>query len=224
MTMRDVELKRNRSYEVVKRAIDIFSCLLLLTVFFPIILIVAIAIKLNSQGPIFADTPERVGKDGKLFYPYKFRSMIVNAYYLLKTDPKFKEAYEEQQKGGNYKIKKDPRITKVGKFIRKHSLDEVPQLLNVLKGEMSLVGPRPYYPEELEKQQKRYPQTKSLVKEVLSVKPGVTGYWQVSGRSEVNFDKRIQMDAEYAKKKSILFDIVILLKTPWAMISGKGAV
>src|SRR5258708_29716752 len=98
--------------------------------------------------------------------------MIVNAYQLLKTDPKFKEAYEEQQKGGNYKIKNDPRITKICKFIRKHSLDEVPQLFNVLRGEMSLVGPRPYYPEELARQQQRYPQTKELVKEVLSVKPG----------------------------------------------------
>ncbi len=149
--------------------------------------------------------------------------MIVNAYYLLKTDPKFKKAYEEQQKGGNYKIKNDPRITHVGKFIRKHSLDEVPQFFNVLRGEMSLVGPRPYYPEELEKQQKAYPQTKELVKEVLSVKPGITGFWQVSGRSELKFDKRIQMDADYARKKSILLDIYIILKTPWAMVSGKGA-
>ncbi len=178
---------------------------------------------MDSQGPILADTPRRVGKDNKYFYPYKFRSMIVNAYYLLKTDPKFKEAYDEQQHGGNYKIKNDPRITNVGRVIRKYSLDEIPQLLNVLKGEMSLVGPRPYYPEELEKQQKIYPQTKNLVKEVLSVKPGITGYWQVSGRSEVKFDKRIQMDADYAMKESILLDIWIIIKTPWAMISGKGA-
>jgi Sugar transferases involved in lipopolysaccharide synthesis len=149
--------------------------------------------------------------------------MIVNAYQLLKTDPKLRKAYEEQQKGGNYKIKNDPRITKVGKFIRKHSLDEVPQLFNVLKGEMSLVGPRPYYPEELEKQQQHYPKTKSLVKEVLSVKPGITGRWQVSGRSEVNFDKRIQMDADYARRRSIFYDLWIILKTPWAMISGRGA-
>lgn len=149
--------------------------------------------------------------------------MIVNAYQLLKTDPKLRKAYEEQQKGGNYKIKNDPRITKVGKFIRKHSLDEIPQLLNVLKGEMSLVGPRPYYPEELEKQQQRYPQTKNSVKEVLSVKPGITGRWQVSGRSEVNFDKRIQMDATYAKRRSVFYDLLIIAKTPWAMISGRGA-
>jgi lipopolysaccharide/colanic/teichoic acid biosynthesis glycosyltransferase len=211
------------SYDLIKRAIDIVSSLILILFFLPIIIVVAISIKLESKGPILADTPKRVGKDNKFFYPYKFRSMIVNAYYLLKTDPKFKAAYEEQQKGGNYKIKNDPRITRVGKFIRKHSLDEIPQLFNVLKGEMSIVGPRPYYPEELEKQQKRYKQTKDLVTEVLSVKPGITGFWQVSGRSEVNFDKRIQMDADYARKRSIFLDLTILLKTPWAMISGKGA-
>lgn len=210
-------------YDLIKRSIDIVSSIGLLLLFSPIIIVVAIAIKLESKGPILADTPKRVGKNNKYFYPYKFRSMIVNAYYLLKTDPKFKAAYEEQQKGGNYKIKNDPRITRVGKFIRKHSLDEIPQLFNVLKGEMSLIGPRPYYPEELEKQQERYKQTKELVKEVLSVKPGITGYWQVSGRSEVGFDKRIQMDADYARKRSILLDLQILLKTPWAMISGKGA-
>ena len=172
-------------YISVKRLIDIVSSVVLLLLFSPIIALVMIAIKLDSEGPVLADTPRRVGKDDKYFYPYKFRSMIVNAYYLLKTDPKFKEAYEEQQKGGNYKIKNDPRITNVGKLIRKYSLDEIPQLVNVLKGEMSLVGPRPYYPEELEKQQKIYPQTKHLVHEVLSVKPGITGAWQVSGRSEV---------------------------------------
>jgi lipopolysaccharide/colanic/teichoic acid biosynthesis glycosyltransferase len=214
---------KNILYLFTKRIIDVISSVVLLLLFLPIIIIVAIAIKLESKGPILADTPRRVGKDNKFFYPYKFRSMIVNAYYLLKTDPKFKAAYEEQQKGGNYKVKNDPRITRCGKIIRKFSLDEVPQLLNVLKGEMSLVGPRPYYPEELERQQQSYPQTKNLVKEVLSVKPGITGYWQVSGRSEVKFDKRIQMDADYARKQSIFLDLFIIFKTPWAMISGKGA-
>ena len=210
-------------YNFNKRTFDIFSSFILLLIFSPIILIVSLAIKIDSKGPVFADTHERVGKGGKLFYLFKFRTMIINAYNLLKTDPKFKKAYEEQQSGGNYKIKNDPRITKVGKFIRKHSLDEIPQLINVLRGEMSLVGPRPYYPEELEKQQIKYPETKKFVKEVLSVKPGITGFWQVSGRSELNFDKRIKMDASYAKNKSLLYDIYITLKTPWAMIAGKGA-
>ena len=100
----------------------------------------------------------------------------------------------------------------------------MPQLLNVLKGDMSLVGPRAYYPDELENQQRKYPTTKTLVRRVLSIKPGITGYWQVSGRSEVNFDKRIAMDADYVRKRSLWYDIKILLKTPLAMITGKGAV
>ena len=107
--------------------------------------------------------------------------------------------------------------------MRKHSLDEIPQLVNVLRGEMSLVGPRAYYPDELSNQQKKYPETRKLVKKVLSVKPGITGYWQVGGRSEINFDKRVKMDADYVRRRSILEDLVIIAKTPWAMISGKGA-
>jgi undecaprenyl-phosphate galactose phosphotransferase len=112
----------------------------------------------------------------------------------------------------------------VGRFIRKHSLDEIPQFLNVLKGDMSLVGPRPYYADELVEQQHKYPHTKDLVKVVLSARPGITGYWQVSGRSEVNFDKRIKLDADYVLKQSLFLDLYILFKSPWAMISGKGAV
>lgn len=211
------------SYETAKRTIDILGSIFLLILFSPIMIITAIAIKLTSKGPILADIPKRVGKNGKLFYPYKFRSMIVNAYYLLKTDPKFKKAYREQQTSGNYKIKNDPRVTPVGKIIRKYSIDEMPQFFNVLRGEMSIVGPRPYYPEELKLQQKLYPGTKKYIKEALKVKPGITGYWQVTGRSDIKFDKRIEMDAYYARKKSLLFDLLIILKTPWAMISGKGA-
>lgn len=210
-------------YTIAKRAIDLAGAIVLLIIFSPVILITAILVKLTSTGPAFADTPKRVGKNGKLFYPYKFRSMIVNAHGLLRTDSRFKKLYQEYKKS-SYKLHEDPRVTSVGRFIRKHSIDEVPQLVNVLKGEMSIVGPRPYYTDELEEQTKKYPQTKKLVKEVLSVKPGITGFWQVSGRSEVNFDKRIEMDAYYARKKSIWLDILILLRTPWAMISGKGAV
>jgi len=201
---------------------DIVSSVVLLILFFPICLFTAIAIKLETEGPVFADVPERVGKDGKFFKMYKFRSMIGNAHQLLRTDPKFKKLYEEYKKN-SYKLKKDPRVTKVGKFIRKHSIDEIPQLLNVLKGEMSIVGPRAYYPDELVNQQRKFPKTKELVKVVLCAKPGITGLWQVSGRSEVNFDKRIEMDAAYVRKRSVWEDIVILFKTPWAMISGKGA-
>lgn len=211
-------------YYFLKRTIDIIGSLTLLIVFSPIILLAAFVIKLTSHGPILlTDTPKRVGKNGKLFMAFKFRTMIPNAYKLLKNDPKYKKAYKEQQTSGVYKIKDDPRITPVGKILRKHSIDEVPQLINVLKGDMSIVGPRPYFKEELAKQQNLYPGTQGLVKEVLSAKPGITGFWQVSGRSEVAFDKRIEMDAYYARKKSIWLDILILLKTPWVMISGKGA-
>lgn len=212
------------SYESVKRFIDIFSAVVLLVIFFPVMVVAAVLIKLTSPGSIFADTPKRVGKGGKLFRLYKFRSMIVNAYELLRTDPKFKKAYEEQQKGGNYKIKNDPRITPIGKVIRKYSIDEMPQLINVILGDMSLVGPRPYYPEELKIQQQKYPETKPLIQETLSVKPGVTGYWQVSGRSDVPFDKRIAIDATYVKNLSFFLDLEIIFRTPWAMVSGKGAV
>lgn len=209
-------------YDLIKRTIDVVGSIFLLTIFSPVFIAIVIAIKLTSDGPVFADVPKRLGKQGKLFQIYKFRSMIVDAHTLLRTDPKFKKLYQEFR-SPRYKLINDPRITKVGKLIRKHSLDEVPQLINVLKGEMSIVGPRPYYTEELEFQQKNYPNTRKLVKEVLTVKPGITGFWQVSGRSEVDFDKRIEMDAYYARKKSLLLDFLILLKTPWVMITGKGA-
>lgn len=209
-------------YDFVKRALDIIVSVICLIVFSPVILIVSILIPLDSNGPVFADTPRRVGKNGKLFRMYKFRSMVKNAHDVLTSNPQYQKLYKEYRRG-SYKLKDDPRITHVGHFIRKYSLDEFPQFINVLKGEMSVVGPRAYYPDELEEQQKQYPFTKEDVKVVLSVKPGITGIWQVSGRSEIHFDKRIKLDALYAEKRSVLFDILILLKTPLAMISGKGA-
>jgi len=217
-----IEIKKSIYYELTKRLIDILFSSILIIIFSPVIVLVSIAIKLDSKGPVLADTPERVGKAGRPFKMYKFRSMVENAHEILRENPKFAKLYE-RYKRGSYKLKDDPRITKVGHFIRKHSLDEVPQLFNILKGDMSLVGPRAYYPDELRGQQKEYPETRDWVKIVLSVRPGLTGYWQVSGRSEINFDKRIEMDALYVKKRSILYDIWIILKTPWAMISGKGA-
>jgi lipopolysaccharide/colanic/teichoic acid biosynthesis glycosyltransferase len=220
--MQYAEIKNDYSYEFLKRTIDIFFTTIILIIFSLVIVAVALAIKINSRGPILADTPERVGKNGKRFKMYKFRSMIQNAHKMLREDPKYAELYNTYKRS-SYKLKDDPRITAVGRFIRKHSLDEVPQFLNVLKGEMSIVGPRAYYPDELEDQQEKYPYTKKAVKIVLSVKPGITGLWQVSGRSDINFDKRIQLDAEYVKRRSILYDIWIILKSPWAMISGKGA-
>src|SRR3989338_3422844 len=217
-----IEFKKSKLYEVLKRLIDLISSVSVLLVFSPIIFIIALAIKLDSSGPILADTPERIGKNGKPFKLYKFRSMVQNAHEILRENPKYSKLFDTYKKG-SYKLKDDTRVTRVGHFIRKHSLDEVPQIINVLIGEMSLVGPRAYYPDELREQQKKYPNTKDSVKVVLSVRPGITGFWQVSGRSEINFDKRIQMDADYVRKRSVLYDLWIILKTPWAMISGKGA-
>lgn len=216
------EIRKGIFYQVGKRVMDIIFSILMLTLFSPVILIIAIAIKLDSKGPILADTPRRVGKNGKLFKMYKFRSMVENAHEILRENPKYSMLYDVYKKG-SYKLKDDPRITKVGHFIRKHSLDEIPQALNIFKGEMSLVGPRAYYPDELRNQQRKYPHTIESVKIVLSVKPGVTGFWQVSGRSEINFDKRIEMDASYVRRRSLFYDLWIIAKTPWAMISGKGA-
>ena len=216
-------LKASIYKQYLKRVIDLAGVILLLLIFSQIYIATAVAILLDSVGPVLADVPERIGEKGKKFKMYKFRSMIVNAHHLLRTDPRFNKLYDEYKKG-SYKLKKDPRITKVGKFIRKHSLDEIPQLVNVLKGEMSLVGPRAYYPDELANQQKKFPHTRRLVSKVLSVKPGITGFWQVSGRSEVNFDKRIAMDASYIDNMSMWLDLKIILKTPLVMLSGQGAI
>ncbi len=216
------------NYEFVKRIIDVAGSILLLILFSPIMVATAIAIKIASPGPVFVEKEnshmQRLGRKGKIFRLYKFRSMMVKADVLEKIDPRYKSVYIEKRKSGNYKPSKDPRITKVGKFIRKHSIDEMPQLINVLRGEMSIVGPRAYLPDELEEQQRKFPGTEKFVKEMLTTKPGITGFWQVNGRSEVNFDKRIEMDAYYARKKSLIFDILIMLKTPFVMVSGKGAV
>lgn len=214
-------------YEIIKRMMDIVFSIILLIVFSPVMLVTAIIIKITSPGPVLVEKSNshmrRIGKNGRVFRLFKFRSMPVNADYLLTKDPRFKKLYSEYKKS-SFKLHDDPRVTKFGKFIRKYSIDETPQFLNVLKGDMSLVGPRPYHADELTEQQKRYPGTEKYVKQTQTVKPGITGFWQVTGRSNINFDKRIRMDAEYAKKKCLLMDFKILLKTPIAMVSGVGAV
>ncbi len=207
-------------YDVSKRLLDLIGSLLAVIFLSPLFFLVALAIKLDSQGPILADTPNRVGRNGKLFRMYKFRSMVQNAQEVLSKNPKLMEEY----KRNSYKIFDDPRVTRVGKIIRRFSLDEFPQFFNILEGEMSLVGPRAYYPFELDEQQVKYPKSRKFVKIILSGKPGVTGVWQVSGRSNINFDKRVEMDAWYVKKRSLLYDFWIMLKTLPAILSGKGAV
>ncbi len=210
-------------YNYTKRAIDILVAAIGTVIFFPIGIFVALAIKSESPaGPVFVESSDRVGQNGQTFRLLKFRSMIPNARYLQFHDPNLKK-YLAEFKKNSYKLENDPLRTHVGKFIVKYSLDETPQFLNVLKGEMSIVGPRPYYPDELEEQRLKYPHVKSLITTALSVKPGITGEWQVGGRSQINFDKRIEMDAHYATRKSLWYDLEILFKTPFVMLSGKGS-
>ena len=207
-------------YSFLKRVLDIIGSTAGIIVLSPVLWVTTILIKLDSDGPVLAETPMRVGKNGKLFRMYKFRSMYKNALEILEKNLKLMEEYKKN----SYKLANDPRITRVGKIIRKLSIDELPQLLNIIKGEMSLVGPRAYYPFELEEQQKKYPQATKFVKIILKAKPGLTGVWQTSGRSEVNFDKRVQMDADYVERQSILYDLWIIFKTIPAVLLGKGAV
>jgi exopolysaccharide production protein ExoY len=211
------------SYAQVKRVFDVVLGSILLIIFFPIGILVAVAIKFESpDGAIFVEWSDRVGKDGKVFRLLKFRSMIPNARYLQFHDPRYKK-YLKEFKKNSYKLTNDPLRTRVGRFIVKYSLDETPQFINVIKGDMSLIGPRPYYPDELAEQRKKFPHSEKQIKQALSVRPGVTGEWQVSGRSQVNFDKRIEMDAHYASGISLWYDLKILLKTPYVMLSGKGS-
>ncbi len=214
-------------YDFLKRAIDIFGAIFSLIIFSPILITFAIILKLTSAGPIFY-TPERVGKYGKIFKMLKFRSMrmykikgkFVHAREYLETDSKLRKEYQKS----SFKLKNDPRVTPIGKILRRFSIDEIPQLINVLKGNMSLVGPRAYQHDELMHQQKIYPKTKKFVKIILETRPGASGPWQVSGRSFINFDKRVEMDAKYVQKRSILYDILIIIKTPIAMVVGTGAI
>lgn len=210
-------------YDFLKRSLDILGSLAGIVICSPLMVATALAIIIDTPGPILADTPPRVGKNGKLFRLYKFRSMIKNAHQILYKDPKMRKLLAQLKKN-SYKLPNDPRITRVGKFIRKTSLDELPQFFNILRGEMSLVGPRAYYPFELEEQQAKYPETREFVKIILTAKPGLTGLWQISGRSEINFDARVRLDAEYLQKRSIFFDLWILLMTFPAVISGRGAI
>jgi len=204
-------------YQFIKRLIDIITSTILIILFIPVWLVVPILIKLDSPGPTFFGH-KRVGKDGKLFTMYKFRTMIDNAedyLYKNKNNSKLLKKFKE----GDWKLENDPRITSLGKILRSITIDEFPQFFNVLKGEMSIVGPRAYVPSELKEQPKKYPQTKQLMKEILKIKPGITGPWQTSGRNEIPFDTRASLDAEYSRSRSILKDIFIILKTPAAMFS-----
>lgn len=204
-------LTKNKIYKIVKRAIDVVGSLVALILLSPVFLIIAIAIKLESRGSVFFKHT-RVGKNGKIIKIYKFRTMVENAEELIK---KFTPEQMEEYKN-NYKLTNDPRITKVGKILRKTSLDELPQLLNILKGELTLIGPRPVIQEELEK----YGEDKA---KFLSVTPGLTGYWAANGRSCTSYEERMKMELYYVDNMSFKLDMQIFFKTFGAVIKREGA-
>lgn len=202
-------------YEPVKRIIDVFLSVLLIILFFPIWIVIPILIVIDSPGAIIY-RHRRIGKNGKEFWMYKFRSMVNNADEILfKKDKRLLKEFKE----GDWKLQKDPRITPLGRIMRSITIDEFPQLFNVLTGEMSIVGPRAYVKTELEEQARKYPETKKMIKDILTIKPGITGPWQTSGRNIIPFNLRAKMDAQYARNKSLIEDIIIILKTPVAMFS-----
>jgi exopolysaccharide biosynthesis polyprenyl glycosylphosphotransferase len=195
---------------LLKRTLDIVVSLFFLILLSPIYLITAIVIKLESPGPVFF-SQNRVGKWGRIFKMYKFRSMRTDAEKLKN------ELLSENETGGIiFKMKNDPRITAVGKFIRKFSIDELPQLWNVLKGDMSLVGPRPPVPEEVS-------QYNLSNRKRLNITPGITCIWQISGRSLINFEGQVRLDIQYIQNQSFWGDIKILIKTIPAVLFGRGA-
>ena len=198
-------------YNTLKRIVDLICSCLALVLFLPIFLIIAIAIKIDSKGPVFFGH-KRIGQDGKIIKVYKFRSMVINSAEVFKNfTPKQKAEFEK-----NFKLENDPRITKVGDFLRKTSLDELPQLLNIIIGNMSIVGPRPI----VEKEKVKYGR---YMQKMVSVKPGLTGYWQAHGRSDTTYDERVQMDMYYIDNRSTLLDFKIIVKTFLSVIKKEGA-
>jgi lipopolysaccharide/colanic/teichoic acid biosynthesis glycosyltransferase len=194
---------------ILKRAIDLFGTVSLLCLLSPVLLVLVLLIWTRDGLPIFY--LRRVCGSGPGFNAYKFRTMCREADEILQADPELRKAFAK-----DFKLKSDPRVTGLGEWLRKYSLDEVPQLINVLKGQMSLVGPRMITAEELGK----YGQYQDLL---LSVKPGLTGYWQIRGRQDVSYEERVNMDVYYLTHWTLGVDLKILINTPWKVIKGKGA-
>lgn len=199
-----------RIYELIKRTVDLICSLAALIILSPIFLIIAIAIKLESKGTVLF-SQERIGYNGRVFKMYKFRSMVANAEELKK---KLEE--KNEMDGPMFKMKEDPRVTKVGKFIRRTSIDELPQLINILKGEMSLVGPRPSLPNEVRK-------FDDWMLERLSVKPGLTCYWQVGGRNDIDFEDWMRLDIKYVRERNTLLDFKLIFKTFFVLFGDEHA-
>ena len=212
----NVSMKTKSISKIMKRIVDLLAGIMGMIILIPLMLIIKIAnIFTKDKASIFF-VQNRIGKDGKIFKMYKFRTMIIGAEEelekLLIENEDLRNEYEL-----NKKIKDDPRVTKIGKFLRKTSLDEFPQFINILKGEMSLVGPRPYLKREKKDIGKDY-------YKIIEMTPGLTGLWQVSGRSNISFEERVKLDMEYYKKNSFWGDMKILLKTITAVLNKKGAV
>ena len=205
-------LGKNIPYRIVKRTADVTLSAIAMVLLLPILAIIAIAIKLDSKGPVFFKHT-RIGKDGKIIKIYKFRSMVDNAEDLInRFTPEQMKEYKE-----NYKLTEDPRITKVGKFLRKTSLDELPQLINIFKGDLSIIGPRPVVADEL----KKYGPN---IDKFLSVTPGLTGYWAANGRSNTTYEQRMQMELFYVDNLSFKMDAKVFVKTIESVVTGRGAV
>ena len=197
-------------YKFIKRLIDLIGSICGIILLSPIIVLTALLIKIDSKGPIvFAQ--ERVGLNEKKFKMYKFRSMVINAEEL-----KAGLLDKNEMSGPMFKMKGDPRVTKVGKVIRKTSIDELPQLINVLKGDMSLVGPRPNLPKEVNR-------FDPWMKEKFKVKPGLTCYWQVMGRNDIDFEEWMRLDIRYVRERNILIDLKLIFKTFWVLFGDKNA-
>jgi len=197
-----------------KRTFDLFTSALLSIIILPLMALIALAIKIESPGPAFFKQ-QRVGRNGDIFDCYKFRTMAINAQEILgailKNDSTLREEWES-----NFKLKNDPRITRIGNLLRKTSLDELPQILNVLKGEMSLVGPRPIV-------QKEVPRFGYSINDFFIVRPGITGLWQVSGRNDIDYSERVRLEAWYVRNWSLWLDITILIRTVGIVLSRSGA-
>ena len=206
----NISFARKANYYFIKRTVDILGALFGIVLLSPIMLVTALLIVLESKGtPVFSQT--RVGKKEKLFKMYKFRSMVVNAETLL---DKLKD--KNEMSGPMFKMKEDPRVTRIGKFIRKTSIDELPQLFNVLMGDMSLVGPRPNLPKEVS-------QFTAYQKQKLWAKPGITCYWQVMGRNNIGFEQWIELDIKYIKERSLWIDLKLIIKTFGVLFGDKNA-
>lgn len=205
-----------------KRTLDVVGCIAGFILFLPIFIIVPILIKIDSKGPVFF-RQERVGLKGRRFIFYKFRSMYVDGDdsihrdYVRKLIKKQGDSLFEKQGDSVYKITDDPRVTPVGRFLRRTSLDELPQFVNVFLGNMSLVGPRPAIPYEIEDYEMWHRCR------LLEVKPGITGIWQVEGRSRTTFDGMVRMDLQYGRRRNLLLDLKLIFRTPLALLSAKGA-